>query len=74
MSIRPNINDLGQYTKVINWTRATLMCYKRGCVCSGCEYSYLMRDGFKCQVKGSVLESVRVLGKPFERSEVVISE
>lgn len=74
MSIRPNINDLGQYTKVRSWSKVTLMCYKRGCVCEGCEYNYFSSDGFKCQVKGSVLESVRVLGKPFERSEVVISE
>lgn len=68
-----NRNDLGLFVAPRRWSKAAKMCYERGCVCGGCELnlSYLSR---KCQMKASVLESVRVLGKPFERVKVVMGE
>ena len=69
-----NQNALGSYCKIRDWTNLTIMCYERGCVCHGCEFHNRLEDGTKCQVKASVLESVRVLGVPYERSKVVISE
>lgn len=51
--------------QIRRWTNATLHCYGRGCVCEGCLYSNFFEDKrTKCQAKISVLESVRVLGKP----------
>ena len=66
-------NDLGQFAKPQSWNYTTKMCYGRGCVCRGCEYSNLDFGG-KCQVKAAVLESVRLFGAPFERIEVVESK
>ncbi len=66
-------NDLGKFTRPRTWTKATKMCYMRGCVCRGCEFSELQFEG-KCQVKAAVLESVRLFGSPFERVKVVIGE
>lgn len=67
-------NDLGTFPKVRAWNKLLIMCYSRNCRCKDCEYAHFAEDGSRCQVKASVLEAVRVLGIPFERSEVVISE
>lgn len=69
-------NDLGAYVSPKKWNDTTIMCYKRGCYCYGCEFSRLFGKDNKCQVKAAVLESVRVLGVPFEREvfEVVMGE
>ena len=66
-------NDLGKFTKPRDWNNTTKMCYERGCVCRGCEFSGLDFED-KCQVKAAVLESVRLFGSPFERVKVVIGE
>ena len=66
-------NDLGNFAKPQSWNNTTKMCYERGCICRGCEYSELVLDN-KCQVKAAVLESVRLFGSPFDRAKVVISE
>lgn len=47
------------------WTQAAIYCYERGCVCSDCFYKTNMDS--KCQMKVSVLNLVRIFGKP-ERS------
>ena len=48
--------------KFRRWTIQAKKCYERGCVCTGCEvYEVLGRN---CRMKASVLELVRVLGKP----------
>lgn len=69
-------NILGNFTKVRQWNNVTRECYERGCVCKGCPNALVFSDGFKCQAKAAVLESVRVLGIPFEREifKVVIDE
>lgn len=73
MSLK-NVNDLGNFTKLRGWNELTKMCYARCCVCRGCENEHISIDGLRCQVKASVLESVRVFGVPFERSKVVMGE
>ena len=70
---RRGFNDLGRFAKPQGWNPSTTMCYERGCVCRGCEYSGLDFEG-KCQVKAAVLESVRLFGSPFERVKVVMGE
>lgn len=66
-----NVNDLGCFSKPLDWNYTTVECYARGCVCNGCDLS---EYGFKCQVKAAVLESVRLFGSPFERDKVVMGE
>ena len=57
--------DMGRAISVRRWTNTALECYKRGCVCNGCFYADFFNDtSQKCQMKASVLELVRVLGKP----------
>ncbi|OGI18462.1 MAG: hypothetical protein A2287_05490 [Candidatus Melainabacteria bacterium RIFOXYA12_FULL_32_12] len=57
--------DLGRTTSVRRWTQTAVDCYKRGCVCSGCFYSDFFKESpQRCQMKATVLELVRVLGRP----------
>ena len=57
--------DMGRSIAVRRWTNTALECYKRGCVCEGCFYTdFFNGTSQKCQMKASVLELVRVLGKP----------
>lgn len=74
VSRKSETNDLGRCCKPKHWTSVAEMCYERGCVCRGCDYNNLDNLGFGCQVKASVLESVKLYGAPFERTEVVIGE
>lgn len=62
-------------TSVRRWTQTSIDCYKRGCVCSGCFYSDFFKGSpQKCQMKSTVLELVRALGKPNIESNVAIIE
>jgi len=68
--------DLGRVASVRRWTKAAIDCYQRGCVCSNCYYSgFFNGSPQKCQMKATVLELVRVLGKPtsIEDKESVIN-
>ncbi len=57
--------ELGRTASVRRWTQTATDCYKRGCVCSGCFYNDFFKDSpQKCQMKATVLELVRVLGRP----------
>ena len=57
--------DMGRAVAVRRWTTTALECYKRGCNCEGCFYrDFFSGSSQKCQMKASVLELVRVLGKP----------
>lgn len=57
--------DMGKSVAVRRWTSTALECYKRGCVCEGCFYAdFFNGTAQKCQMKASVLELVRTLGKP----------
>lgn len=63
-------NYLGSYTKPRRWTGVAVMCYLRGCKCEGCMYENFLTVG-KCQVKGAVVESVRVFGSPCKRDDII---
>lgn len=67
-------NDLGVFAKPMGWNESTRMCYERGCNCKGCTEVNFSSEGYKCQVKAVVLESVRIFGSPFERNKVVIDD
>lgn len=57
--------DFGRAVAVRRWTTTAMECYKRGCNCEGCFYQdFFNKSSQKCQMKASVLELVRVLGKP----------
>ena len=67
--------DMGRAIAVKRWTPTALECYKRGCVCEGCFYSdFFSATAQKCQMKASVLELVRVLGKPDVEVPQVLAE
>ena len=42
-----------------NWTDDTIMCKRRGCVCSGCKF-----EQYPCNLKNKVVALVRTQGKP----------
>ena len=67
-------NDLGTYVAPRRWNELSIMCYERGCNCLGCEFVNVLSDNAKCQVKASVLETVRVFGAPYERKNAILSE
>lgn len=52
--------------KTARWTEQAIYCYLRGCKCKGCSYNIKLESIKKCHMKASVLETVRVLGKPKE--------
>ncbi|MBE7709673.1 MAG: hypothetical protein E7Z93_04405 [Cyanobacteria bacterium SIG32] len=56
---------MGRAVAVRRWTQTALECYKRGCNCEGCFYkTFFSGSSQKCQMKASVLELVRTIGKP----------
>jgi len=57
-------NDLGKYAfHTEHWSNAGVECYLRGCRCKDCFYQKYSNDE-QCQMKASVLEMVKRLGKP----------
>lgn len=60
------INNLGKTTHQRRWTNTAIECYLRGCVCNGCLLNDLIfKDSLNnCHMKATVLELVRVLGRP----------
>ena len=48
--------------KVHRWTKSAIDCYNSGCRCSECEYSKILAS--PCKMKKTVLELVRIFGKP----------
>ena len=71
MTIQDRILEYLQKGKTIT----ALECYKRGCNCVGCFYSdFFSATAQKCQMKASVLELVRVLGKPDVELKQVLTD
>lgn len=65
--------NFGRAVAVRRWTTTAIECYKRGCNCEGCFYTdFFNNSSQKCQMKSSVLELVRVLGKPDVEMQQVI--
>lgn len=56
-------NDISKYSSIQRWTLSAIECYQRGCICFNCPIKELVKSQ-KCQMKASVIELVRVLGKP----------
>ena len=70
---------IGENTLVLRllkgWTTTAIECYKRGCNCEGCFYTdFFNKSSQKCQMKASVLELVRVLGKPDVEIQQILQE
>lgn len=51
---------------VRRWTQSSIDCYNRGCVCNGCFYQKVMST--PCMMKTTVLELVKLYGKPDENA------
>lgn len=51
-----------QTCKYRHWTQGAVECYKRGCVCKGCETFELI--GNQCRMKAAVIELVKNVGPP----------
>lgn len=67
--------DFGRAVAVRRWTTTAIECYKRGCNCEGCFYTdFFNKSSQKCQMKASVLELVRVLGKPDVEIQQILQE
>lgn len=67
--------DFGRAVAVRRWTTTAIECYKRGCNCEGCFYTdFFNKSSQKCQMKASVLELVRVLGKPDVEIQQILNE
>lgn len=60
------INVLGRTSSPRRWTQAAKDCYERGCVCEGCFFNDFF-SGYKCRMKASVIELVRLFGAPPKR-------
>jgi len=58
-------NALGNVTTQRRWTNLAVECYERGCICKDCYYQEFFKNSKnKCGMKATVLELVRVLGRP----------
>ena len=67
--------DFGRATAVRRWTQTAIDCYKRGCNCEGCFYTdFFNKSSQKCHMQASVLELVRVLGKPDVELKQVLTD
>lgn len=55
-----------------HWTEQAIYCYKRGCICDGCFIKETIET--PCRMKRSVLEIVRLHGKPPEEKPMPTRE
>ena len=71
------------HASIRRWTNAARSCYRRGCRCEGCFYNVFfarsrkelgLEDHPRCLMKKTVIELVRVLGRPagVETKQVVV--
>ena len=51
-----------KWTDKSHWTKTAIECYKRGCVCKGCQVKKMISE--KCLMKYSVIRLVREIGRP----------
>ena len=56
-------NDMGKFGSIQRWIPSAVECYQRGCICSNCPIQEFIKSQ-KCQMKATVIELVKVLGKP----------
>lgn len=55
-------NELGHVGPIRQWTKDTIFCYERGCICSNCPIQQILYS--KCRLKPTVLALVTKFGKP----------
>lgn len=48
---------------ISKWTKDTIYCYQRGCVCKGCEIGAMIESQM-CDLKHTVIELVKRFGIP----------
>ncbi len=52
------------------WTKSTLACQKRSCICEGCFYNDFMEErGLKCQIKKIMTLLIRLDIKPCKETQ-----
>lgn len=67
-------NELGPYAETTRWTEVTKGCYKRHCVCEGCEYLQFFNNVKRCRAKAHVLALVKYLGRPKDIDLIQVKE
>ena len=60
--------DLRYKAYAKTWTKGSIFCYERGCNCNGCFVKDLITSQ-PCIMKNAVIELVKKLGKPPEKSK-----
>jgi len=66
---------MSEIKTICAWSETARMCFKRDCVCKGCYYEKFFTDSAqKCQMKHSVKETLKLLGKPKPRKVNLLSE
>lgn len=58
-----NRNELGRIGSIRRWTPSAIDCYERNCICKDCPIKNFITSQ-KCQMKATVIELVKALGKP----------
>ena len=63
-------------TSTKKWTQSAIDCYAIGCNCSKCGLNkkFFSKSIYRCQMKNTVIELVRKLGKPQMEDEEVYDE
>jgi len=56
------------------WTKTAIECYQRGCACKECQYAKYFHGRYTCKMKKTVLESVKLFGKPKGAKEKTVVE
>ena len=64
MTYKANVSCSETLSKI--WTPTAIDCYRLGCRCSKCNLYKLYFQNSKCRMKETVMELVRLYGKPDE--------
>ena len=64
-------NDLEKIVKAKTWTRQAVFCHSINCDCSKCDIFEEFKS--KCQMRVSLLELIRRLGLPDEKTYNALS-
>lgn len=62
------VNEIGKTCSIERWTPTAIECYERGCNCSTCPIQKYIKSQ-KCQMKNTVIELVKILGKPNKKAQ-----
>lgn len=56
------------------WTISGIECWKRGCICEGCQYHHFFESLKNCRQKVAVIKCVKKFGPPPNYPEKTIIE